>query len=241
MKNPFKQSEIVFEPVEHKYQISTTGQKLISVSQLLHLYTVPFDPTGIILYKCAQKEGVSKEILKKRWEDKSKTACSYGSAVHAEIEYFIKNKRIRKSEHKKIVKNFKEKVYPEFSNQLFSEVLVYSTDLLIAGTSDLVEFNPETNEICIFDIKTNESLYKKSYNNFLFPLNKTPENKINFYSMQLSAYAFLLELKGFAVKPNFKIFWVNPANQEIEIIPIKYLKSDVEKIIQHYKNGYEFF
>lgn len=239
--NPFSQNEIVFEPLSHKYTEIATGKNLISVSTLLHLYSVPFDPTGIILFKCAQREGVPKEELKKRWEDKSKNACSYGSAVHAEIEHFVNTKKIRKSEHKGIVTDFKNSVFPAFNHRIFSEVLVFSTELGIAGLSDLVEFNKESNEICIFDIKTNESLYKKSYNKLLFPLNHLKDNAINRYSLQLSFYGYLLEIRGFKVRPEFKIFWVNPETKKIEIIPIPYLRSDVENVISHYREGYEFF
>jgi len=236
-KNPFAQNEIVFEPISHKYTEVSTGRTLISVSQLLHLFQKPFDPTGIVLFKCAQREGISKEVLKKRWDDKRDKSCIYGTAVHAEIEHFINTSKLRKSEYKDIAADFKKRIFPTFSNPIFSEVLVYSLDYLIAGLSDLVEYNQETNEICIFDIKTNESLFKKSYNNLLYPLDHLKDTAINRYSLQLSFYGYLLKLRGFQIKPHFKIFWVNPETRKIEIIPIQYLEKEVKLLIDHYKNG----
>lgn len=235
--NPFFQKEVIFEPIEHKYTEIKSGKILISVSQLLHLYQKPFDPENHILRACAKRENIKPEELKKRWDFKRDQSCIYGSAVHAEIEYFINTKKIRKSDHKDIVTDFKKNVFPEFKHSIYSEVLVYSLDLLIAGLSDLVEYNPETNEISISDIKTNESLAKKSYNNLLYPLNYLKDNHISRYSLQLSFYAYLLQLRGFKVKENFKIFWVNPENRRIEIIPIKYMKREVELILDHYVNG----
>lgn len=241
IKNPFEQNEIIFESAGHSYTEIATGKKLVSVSQLLHLYQKKFDETGIILFKCAQREGISKEELKARWDEKRDKSCVYGTAVHAELEHFINTGKIRKSEHADIVKDFKKNVFPIFGNPVFSEVLVYSTDFLISGLSDLVEYNPETHEIIIYDIKTNESLTKKSYNKFLFPLENLADNAINRYSLQLSFYGRLLEMRGFKVKENFKIFWVNPATRKIEIIDIPYLKKEVDLLISHYTRGYEFF
>jgi len=233
MLNPFLQEEITFEPVEHKYY-DKDKNVLISVSQLLHVYTKKFDEYGNIIKKCAAKEGISVAELRQRWDDKRDRSCEFGTAVHAEIEYFINNKKIRKSPHKEIVENFKDKIAPLFKHDVFSEVLVYNKDLKIAGLSDLVEFNPENNEISIFDIKTNESLYKKSYNKLLYPLDNLDDNAINKYSIQLSMYGYLLELRGFAInKDNFKIFWVNK-EKNIEIIPIQYMKKEVIKMINHY-------
>ncbi len=69
LNNPFSQDFVKFEPVEHKYT-DIEGNKYISVTQLLNLYVPDFDPTGIILYKCSQREGISKETLQQRWTDK---------------------------------------------------------------------------------------------------------------------------------------------------------------------------
>lgn len=232
--NPFKQSEVIFEPTEHKYTLIKTGERLISVSQLLHLYEVPFDESGIILTMCAKREGIDKEILRKRWNDKRDLSCLYGSAVHAEIEYFINTKKIRKSAHEEIVDNFTNDIYPTFKHPVFSEVLVYSKDLLISGLSDFVEYNKDQNEIRICDLKTNESLAKKAYNKLLYPLNHLKNDAITKYSLQLSLYSYLLSLQGFKVNENLNIFWVNPVNKKIEIVDIRYMKQDVENLIQHY-------
>jgi len=111
---------------------------------------------------------------------------------------------------------------------------VYSKDLLISGLSDFVEYNKDQNEIRICDLKTNESLIKKSYNKLLYPLNHLKNDAITKYSLQLSLYSYLLSLQGYKVNENLNIFWVNPANKKIEIVNIRYMKQDVEDLIHHY-------
>jgi len=231
--NPFAQDFVTFRADNHSY-IDKEGSKYISVSQLIHKYEVPFDESGIILAMCAKREGIDKEILRKRWNDKRDLSCLYGSAVHAEIEYFINTEKTRKSAHKEIVENFKNDIYPTFKYPVFSEVLVYSKDLLISGLSDFVEYNKDQNEIRICDLKTNESLIKKSYNKLLYPLNHLKNDAITKYSLQLSLYSYLLSLQGYKVNENLNIFWVNPANKKIEIVNIRYMKQDVEDLIHHY-------
>jgi len=233
MNNPFEQDFVKFRADDHSYT-DKENNKYISVSQLIHKYEIPFDKTGIILAMCAKREGVSQEVLKKRWDDKRDLSCFYGSSVHAEIEHFINTKKIRKSDHKEIVTNFKNDVYPTFKYPVFSEVLVYSKDLLVSGLSDFVEYNKDKNEIRICDLKTNESLTKKAYNKLLYPLNHLKNDAITRYSLQLSLYSYLLSLQGFSVNENLNIFWVNPVNKKIEIIPIKYMKKDIMAMLEHY-------
>jgi hypothetical protein len=232
-KNPFEQDFVTFHADDHSY-IDKENNKYISVSQLIHLYEIPFDESGIILTMCAKREGIDKEVLRKRWNDKRDLSCLYGSAVHAEIEHFINTKKIRKSANKEIVENFKNDIYPTFEYPVFSEVLVYSKDLLVSGLSDFVEYNKDKNEIRICDLKTNESLTKKAYNKLLYPLNHLKNDAITRYSLQLSLYSYLLSLQGYNVNKNLNIFWVNPADKKIEIIKVDYMKKDIMTMLEHY-------
>lgn len=240
MNNPFFQDEIEFEPTKHIYTVKKTGKKLISVSTLIHNYCKKFDEFGFIIKKCAAKEGITVEQLKARWDKKRDDSCDRGHLWHEQIENFLLTSKIINGPDKDIVKKVKKKI--KFEGIVYPEVLVYSTDLMICGTADIVEYFPETNEIIIKDWKTNESLWKKSYNKLLYPLNHLNDNQITKYSLQLSLYAYLLELRGFIIKKDkLCIFWINPESRDIEIIPINYLRNEVMNMINHYKNGYEFF
>lgn len=231
--NPFAQDFVTFRAGDHSYT-DKNGEKYISVSQLLSLYSPKFDPENHILRACAKRDGVTPEELQKKWLQKSTTACQLGTEIHSEIEHFVNTGKIRKSEYKDIATDFKTNIFPMFEHQIFSEVLVYSETYKIAGLSDLVEYDKDKNEISISDIKSNQTLEKKVYNNFLYPLDKMKNSVLNKYFLQLSFYARLLELRGFKVKENFKIFWVNQESRKIETIPVPYLKKEVENLIQHY-------
>ena len=234
--NPFSQNEIVFEPIQHTYTYTKTGEKLTSVSHLIHNYVKPFDESGFLLRKCAAKEGVSVDTLRDRWDKKRNDACDRGHLWHEQIESFLISGKISDGPDKDIVKKVKNNI--KFEGIIYPEVLVYSTDLMICGTADIVEFFPKSNELIIKDWKTNENLYKKCYNKLLYPLNYLKDDQITKYSLQLSTYAYLLELRGYTVRAkDLCIFWINPESRDVEQIPVKYMRADVIKMIDHYVNG----
>ena len=49
-------------------------------------------------------------------------------------------------------------------HELYSEKIIYSTDLKIAGSVDLIIKNTETNDYTLIDWKTNEKIQTSSYN-----------------------------------------------------------------------------
>ena len=59
--------EIVFEELTHKYTSEVNG-KLIeytSGTTFIHKFIPEFDPTGVITERCAKKQGITVEELKK--------------------------------------------------------------------------------------------------------------------------------------------------------------------------------
>src|SRR3990167_9876162 len=112
-------SKIRFEPVEHRY-FNDKGEELISVSKLLSFYKQPFDEDGSILLRCAQKEGISPEELKKQWEDKKDSACVRGKNFHAQIEHFIKTGQILDKDYKDVIEKF---ALIKFDGKLKSETI----------------------------------------------------------------------------------------------------------------------
>ncbi len=158
-KNPFIQSEIHFDDPTHTYTEIATGKKLISVSTLINKYTAPFDPTGIILYKCAQKEGIDKEILRARWDKKREDACDKGTIFHSQAEHYFLHNEVPEGPDKKLITKFSKEV--KFNGTVFPEILVYNTELGIAGQSDIAVYNKKDNSVSIQDFKTNEEMYKK--------------------------------------------------------------------------------
>lgn len=231
--NPFKNSDIHFDEPSHTYTRKDTGEKLISVSTLLGKYKQPFDPDGAILKKCAEKKGVTPEELKAEWEKTKVDACVRGTSFHTQVEEYINTKKIPDGPDKDIVESFAK---IKFKGKLYSEVLIYSLEDMIAGTADLIELFPKSH-FNLYDFKTNKKLEKYSPwgKRMLSPINHIYDCNFNVYQLQLSLYSYLLEEKGFWVK-EMAIFYVNPKSREIEVHPIDNMRNDVLKLIDHYKN-----
>ena len=128
-------------------------------------------------------------------------------------------------------------VYPEFL------IAVTSRDgiLKVSGQIDCLIKNG--NEITILDWKTNREIKKESYYNrstkqhqmMKFPLNNIQDSNYWHYALQLSLYAYLLQIlhPEFVIK-GLKLIHINREQKETEY-EVPYLKDDVERMLKHYK------
>ena len=74
--------------------------------------------------------------------------------------------------------------------------MIYSEELKLAGTIDLIVYNEEKNHISLIDWKTNKRINKSSFNNqkgTKFPLNNMDDCNFTHYNLQLSMYQYILE------------------------------------------------
>ena len=76
---------------------------------------------------------------------------------------------------------------------------------------------------------------KKSHEMMKFPLNNLQDCNLNVYSLQLSAYAYLLQ----QINPQYNVkklllYHIDHDGNET-IIPCEYLKDDVERMFKHFK------
>jgi len=231
--NLFQNGDLKFDEKEHKY-VNSEGKHLISATQFVHLFVPEFDPTGEILKKCALKKGVTEEELQKEWNKIKDDACARGTNFHTEAEYFIDTGKIRKSPDQDIIKQFK-KIKPK--GKRFSEVRVHDNDLGMAGAVDLLEFVSD-NTVELFDFKTNKNLstYSIYGDKLLYPVSHYYNVNFTHYELQLSLYAYLLELNGLWVD-NLTIYYINPKTRIIEIHPVRNLRKDILNMIESWKNG----
>jgi len=97
--------------------------------------------------------------------------------------------------------------------KIFSELGVYSYEYLTSGLIDLPIF--KGNDFIIIDWKTNKGdipkyagyylknddgslgMFHKTHEYMMYPLNHLEDSVYNHYALQLSTYAFLLELQGY--------------------------------------------
>lgn len=225
------QKKITFLEKEHKYILD--GKEFISATQFIDFFKPGFDETGEILTRCAIKEGVSEKVLKKRWKDKGVKAGKIGSDIHANIEHYLNTGKIKKNQYSLLVNEFSKF---KFKGRLFSEVRIFDEDLLISGTSDIVQL-VDDNTLQIHDIKTNEKVPTDySFGKYMNPpISHLPAGKLILYELQISLYLYLLSSKyGYNIGPNNFIFWTDRKNNKIKQIPIVLRINEIIDLIAHY-------
>lgn len=216
--------------IESSHQYFLDEKELTSVTTVLSKYKAPFDPTGIIAYKCAQREGITKEEIQAKWKKTSEDACDYGRNVHAQIEDYLNTGIIKDTPEKDIIKDFSK---IKFKGKIYSELRLKSEKYGLAGTCDLAVLNK--NVVTIHDAKTNKRFDIKSRygNKFLYPLEDLPENHHTIYSLQILIYGEMVKEHGFDFEPGH-ILWVDPDKRKIQKFDVLDLRKEVKLLLDHY-------
>lgn len=225
-------SEVVFQEKDHKY-LDKAGKQLVSVSQLIHCFVPEFDPTGCITRAVAKRDNLTVEQVKEKWKKIADDACIKGSKFHADVELYIKTKKINDNENKLLINQFSKLGW---KGRLQSETILYDLKSSLAGTCDLLEFI-DNNNLGISDFKTNKTLdIKNKYKKFMLPpFDHIPASNYYIYTLQLNLYAYLMEQKGYWIE-YLKILWINPETQKIEIFPVKFLPKETKELVKFAKN-----
>lgn len=230
--NPFYHNDLSFDEEKHLYIHKKTKTPLTSVSQVLHHFTHPFDPTGEITKKYAEKHGLPVEEVLKQWEKKKVDACTFGTATHLSLETYINTGQILDNDHKLIIENFRSVFKPE--GQVFSEIRLYSLKYKVAGTSDLVILNDD-NSVSIGDLKTNDAIKKFAFNRkMLPPLDCFSDANFYHYQMQLSTYGYLIELMyGLKIR-DLALYHVNKKTAVVTKHPLWYCRNKARLMLEHF-------
>lgn len=224
-------NEVEFFEEGHIYKHKETGKELTSVSKLIHHYTPEFDPDGSILINCAAKKGVTPEELQKEWDKIRDDSCVRGSAFHNSAEHYLLTGEILKDEWEQQVKDVFS--FETFDGIIYPEQMVYSLEHNVCGTSDIV--NVKKNGKCLVrDYKTNKKLDKFSIfgNKFLPPISHLYDCNFTKYEIQLSTYAYFLELQGFWVD-DLAIYHISHKGK-VTFHKCQYRRNDVIRILDHF-------
>ena len=177
-------------------------------------------------------------------------SCRIGSAIHLKKEFsFYGNKEFNFSRYgfdevcgeftceKNYYKlDLDRGVYPEF---------MISCDLdglKISGQVDLLIIDGD--DVWIIDWKTNKEIkktsyydrFKKKHQMMKFPINNLMDTNFWHYTMQLSTYMYMLQ----QIRPNLKckglmLIHIDKETGKETKYPVEYLKSDVERMMKHFK------
>lgn len=206
-------SGLDFNSEKHLYQYRDT--ELYSVSSIIKRYVEPFDADKVAGF-VAKNRGITKEEVLAEWEAKKNKACAKGNRVHDFGEQFGKHRageeaskviEIKGDGYEKAIINYWESL-PEHIIPFLFELQMFSDELGIAGTADIILYNTKTGKFIIADYKTNIDLFKNYRGKTLLPpFQDLLDNPFNKYQLQLSMYQYLFEQCGFEVE-NRKIIWL---------------------------------
>lgn len=227
------QHKLEFDEPSHTYTFE--GQKLESVSKILSYYSIPFDHDGKIVARKAAEGGITVLEQKAIWEKKGLDSRIKGTAFHADVESYLKTKRIPDTSNKKLVKQFSK---IKFKGTLYSEIRLFNLNFGIAGTTDLIEVLKD-NSISISDHKTSQAKKMTRFSfgrKMLYPLNHIWDSPLDKYELQLSTYAYMLEEAGWWVR-DLTIFHIDYDKEQIKQFSMQNRRKDVINMLEHYREN----
>lgn len=186
---------ITLDVENHQYILTENPDiRFISCTTLVSQYFKEFDALKIAtkLTKSNIKYNHMKpHELMREWTD----ARDQGTLTHKELEEYITiGKEPLMPKSRSGVEWLKK--YIDLSGEIYPELIVFSEELGIAGTVDLLVYNTTTEKYDIYDWKTNKAIVEFGYGGKCGTKPATshlPDCNFSHYSLQLSMYKYLLQ------------------------------------------------
>lgn len=183
--------DLEFEEGRHLYKVK--NKLLTSTTAMIKQHTPEFNEKEVAGNVARKLQVKTNEVLLE-WKNKREKAAYQGTKVHLFAEnYIVDNELVPTCRQEEAVKKFiHENILSGKYTVLITELKMYSEKYGYAGTSDLLLWDNELEEIVIADYKTNYDL-DKQYGYLLEPFSYTPNTPYCKYQIQLSYYQILLE------------------------------------------------
>ena len=223
----------------------------ISATSLIETYAQEFDSDSIS-QMVANKRGISQQEVLNEWKKENEFSCIKGSCIHLkaqslwmntnyEIDYNTINDNIDKDRLKKEYDIMSKQAinfyndYKDMYDMIQDEFIVWSKEFDIAGSIDGIMYNKYTQQCCILDFKSNKDLQfeSKYHKKMKVPLHKLDDVNGQHYYIQLSIYKYLIEKYTNIKIDELFIVYFNVNAENYEVIPIPYLKEEVEEILEN--------
>ena len=236
MQNIFDQTINLQEP-GHKYILNEdTDFEFNSVTTVIGNYFEPFNKDDIarkLVMTSPKYMGMDPSDLIANWD----AARDHGTKVHNEIELFL-NEDINPEAIESFAAIEWLKKYEKKSEiKIYPEVIVYSKELKIAGSIDILIYDQLNNYYEIIDWKTSKSIDKTSFGGKMGThsiTNHLMDCKFVHYSMQLSFYRYLLE-KYYDLKIQNQLI-AHLKGNSCSMHSANYYQKEVIKIINDFNN-----
>lgn len=221
----------------------------ISVTRFIEQYCNEFNAQEVA-ERVAKKQNKSIYEVLNEWSYKNKFACEKGHFGHLYAQGLWNDEDIKDIQNKidaftnglespldKILDQA-DNFYYDYKDRLehlADEFVVGSEEFDIASAIDHLFINKLTGGLVLVDYKTNSDIHKSERyaKQMKVPLQHIKDFTLNHYYIQLSLYKYLVEkYTGLKVEEMF-IVYMSENIENYEIIPIPYLKKEVEKILEN--------
>ncbi|MCP4181313.1 MAG: hypothetical protein GY756_26420 [bacterium] len=233
-------TKIFFIEAEHKYYTDTI-KDFISVTAFVESLFKKFDKEKIS-YFYAKKHGLSQEKVLLEWDKKASDSRELGTNVHEFCEAYLLNRDLPEPISEKAKLLFRhaeeklEKLLIDFS-LVSSEKIIFSEQIKLCGTADLIMREKSTNRVYLLDFKTNNAIDKtnKWGKYALSPFSQFDDNNFTHYIIQLNAYRKLLLLEKYF---NEEIYMgiIHFSSKGTFSHRIKNIENDIDLMFQYFLN-----
>ena len=231
LNNLFKQ-DIKLIKDSHRYEhVEDPKFEFTSVTTFIDQFFKGFDAKKVakkLISKYSKYSNYTVKSLIEEWEETAR----YGTYVHEEIENWIRYntypKEIKSINGINWLKNYKLK--SEY--KIFPEMIIYSKELKIAGTIDVLALDKKTNQYDLIDWKTSKKIETSAFEGKVGTkpaTNTIPDCNYSHYTLQLSLYRYMLEeYYGLAIKNQFIAHLKEDYARGIEV---PYMKDQIIKML----------
>jgi len=188
--NQLFRDNIQLDESNHRYYLIDEPQTdFVSCTTFIDYFFHKFDSVGVannLTTNHPKYIDIAPQDLVKTWENIARE----GTDIHKDIDIFIKSGKMSQNNKSKIAIDWLNKI-DRNRYDILSEVIIYSKEIKLAGTVDLILFNKENNTLDIYDWKTSKSIEKSSYGSKMGRVKATSSlMDCNFihYSLQFSLY-----------------------------------------------------
>lgn len=228
-----KKDNIILNENNHTYSLTDNPNiKFTSCTTFVEYFFQKFDSIGIANNLTANHPsylGITPQSLVESWEKTAKE----GTAVHKEIESFVKEGITLNHPKSRAAIEWLRKI-DSSQFDILTETIIYSKEIEIAGTVDLILYDKRNDVISIYDWKTSRAIYLNSYGNKMGRKKVTSKlMDCNFihYSLQLSLYQYIIE-KYYNLKVN-QLTLLHLTNSSVIPYKCTYMGSVIAEMLKY--------
>ena len=237
---------IIFQEVGHKYWIDGVSDN-ISCTSYIHSFFAEFDSVKIInrivgsmkwnTDKTYKYYKMSKEAIKKSWDDNGKEASTLGTNLHAIIERFYNNLEIEYTDDQVDFLQFLDFHNDHEDMEMYrTEWVIFGEEEKLAGSVDAIFMNKD-GTVSIYDWKRSKEISFKSFDGKMgkAPFEHLEDCNYSHYCLQLNLYRVLLEKYYNLIVKDMCLLVFHPLNKDGKYmkIPVPRLDKEGEMMLSH--------